>query len=458
VAFALWFVLSAVHWATPAGADQDLGWINGTRSSNGLSALAQDSPLDSVARSHTEEMMSRGSLYHSSNLAGTIGNIHPDWETIGENVGVGPSAGSIEAAFMRSADHRVNVLGTFNLAGTATMVGPDGRVWITEEFVQVPAGRAAAPTRQQRGPAPAPHAAETSTPSGPSAPPTAERPRQREPAPSPRPAAAAAAPSPDGGGYWLVGEDGGVFSFGDAPFMGSLGGKQLNAPVAAVAATPAQRVVHVDRHGERERLEVTRRGYWLVGADGGVFSFGDAPFLGSLAGMPLSAPMVAAAPSRDGHGYWLVDSRGGVFSLGNAAFMGSVGGVVLNAPVAAVAPTPDGGGYWLVGADGGVFAFGDAPFMGSLVGVPLNAPIASVVSTPDGGGYWLVGADGGVFAFGDAPFMGSLAGKRLNAPVAAATSAPEGSGYSLVGADGGVFSFGSTPFATSAAGPGSPPA
>ena len=27
----------------------------------------------------------------------------------------------------------------------------------------------------------------------------------------------------NGGGYWLVGGDGGVFAFGNAPFFGSLG-------------------------------------------------------------------------------------------------------------------------------------------------------------------------------------------------------------------------------------------
>jgi hypothetical protein len=30
--------------------------------------------------------------------------------------------------------------------------------------------------------------------------------------------------TPDNGGYWFVASDGGVFSFGDAPFSGSLGG------------------------------------------------------------------------------------------------------------------------------------------------------------------------------------------------------------------------------------------
>ncbi|MCZ7525967.1 MAG: DUF4607 domain-containing protein [Acidimicrobiia bacterium] len=40
-------------------------------------------------------------------------------------------------------------------------------------------------------------------------------------------------------------------------------------------------------------------GYRLVGADGGVFAFGDASFLGSMAGAPLNGPILAAAPTPD---------------------------------------------------------------------------------------------------------------------------------------------------------------
>ena len=39
------------------------------------------------------------------------------------------------------------------------------------------------------------------------------------------------------------------------------------------------------------------RGYWIVGQDGAVYSYGDATFLGSLVGYGLAAPVVAAAPS-----------------------------------------------------------------------------------------------------------------------------------------------------------------
>ena len=94
------------------------------------------------------------------------------------------------------------------------------------------------------------------------------------------------AATPDGGGYWLVASDGGIFSFGDALFHGSTGGRQLNAPVVGMAATP------------------DGGGYWLLASDGGVFTFGDAQFYGSDGGM-LTSPAVAIAAARGGAGYWI---------------------------------------------------------------------------------------------------------------------------------------------------------
>ena len=85
---------------------------------------------------------------------------------------------------------------------------------------------------------------------------------------------------------------------------------------------------------------------------------------GSLAGHPLNAPIAHIVSTSDGHGYWLVASDGGIFAFGDAPFLGSMGGRPLNAPVVDMAPTPDGHGYWLVASDGGIFAFGDAAFTG----------------------------------------------------------------------------------------------
>ena len=159
----------------------------------------------------------------------------------------------------------------------------------------------------------------------------------------------------------------------------------------------------------------TEDGYWLAGADGGVFAFGDAGFHGSMGGKRIAAPVVGMAPTPGGGGYWLVGSDGGVFAFGDAGFHGSMGGKRIAAPVVGMAPTPTGRGYWLVASDGGVFAFGDARFAGSTGARRLAAPVVDLAATPTGGGYWLLGADGGIFAFGDADFRGSGAGTRRGA-------------------------------------------
>ena len=258
---------------------------------------------------------------------------------------------------------------------------------------------------------------------------------------SPSPTAfVAMAPTADGQGYWLAQAGGGVYSFGDAQFFGSLPGMHVApaAPITAMAVTPGG------------------KGYWLVGADGGVFAFGDAGFYGSLPGMGITpyGPIVAIASTPDGKGYWLLGADGGVFAFGDAKFSGP--GIDWLSPFEAIGGTSDGGydvvtshpgqiwqypgarrltsvpdastsplaaslsgaavsgsgnGGWQVGLDGGVFAFGDAGFYGSLpgMGVTPAAPIVGIARTPDSRGYWLLGADGGVFAFGDAGFYGSAA-------------------------------------------------
>ncbi len=150
-------------------------------------------------------------------------------------------------------------------------------------------------------------------------------------------------------------------------------------------------------------------GYWLVANDGGVFSFGDAAFHGSAGNIKLVKPVVGMAATPDGGGYWLVASDGGVFSFGDAAFYGSTGALRLAQPVTAMASTPDGHGYWLVASDGGVFSFGDAPFEGSLPGAGVAATGVAILPTLTGAGYLVVTADGRAVAFGDAPQFGDVA-------------------------------------------------
>ena len=75
---------------------------------------------------------------------------------------------------------------------------------------------------------------------------------------------------------------------------------------------------------------------------------------------------------RPGSGYWLLGADGGVFSFGDAAFHGSTGGdEASRRPSSAWRTTASGTGYWLLGGDGGVFAFGDADVHGSIPGTGL---------------------------------------------------------------------------------------
>jgi ribosomal protein L24E len=236
--------------------------------------------------------------------------------------------------------------------------------------------------------------------------------------------------SPSAGGYWLVGDDGGIFSY-NAPFLGSTGAMKLNQPIVAMAADP------------------DGKGYWFVASDGGIFAY-DAPFFGSTGATPLNKPIVGMAATPTGKGYWLVASDGGIFAFGDAAFSGSTGAITLNQPIVGMASSGTGKGYWLVASDGGIFAFGDAKFFGSTGGTNLAQPIAGMASSGTGKGYWFVAADGGIFAFGDAAFYGSAIGSSF--PVAGIAAARDGKGYSIVRADGSVANRGSAPSAGSLAG------
>jgi hypothetical protein len=231
-----------------------------------------------------------------------------------------------------------------------------------------------------------------------------------------------------GQGYWMVASDGGVFSFGDARFVGSAGSQSLNKPIVAMTPTPSG------------------LGYWMVSSDGGLFAFGDAPFVGSAGSVPLTKPIVSMAATPSGRGYWMVASDGGVFGYGDAKFYGALSKLTLSKPIVSIVASPSGRGYWLLASDGGIFAFGDAKFFGSTGDLLLNKPIVSMAPTKTGKGYWLVGTDGGIFAYGDATFYGSTGAIPLNKPIVGMTTTPFGKGYWMVASDGGIFSFGDAQF------------
>ena len=192
-----------------------------------------------------------------------------------------------------------------------------------------------------------------------------------------------------GHGYWLAGSNGSVYALGDASSYGSLaayrlGSAQFPAPIVGIAHT------------------IDQGGYWLVGSNGSIYTFGDARYFGSLGGYRMGSPQVpapiagiaatpfyasspGALPSPGGEGYWLVGTNGSVYTFGDAEYFGSLGGYRMGSPqlptpIAGIAPTPDGKGYWLVGTNGAAHAFGDAVALGSLGGARLPAAISAAAA------------------------------------------------------------------------------
>ena len=217
------------------------------------------------------------------------------------------------------------------------------------------------------------------------------------------------------------------------------------------------------RHGSRSSAPRPRsrrpangpiHGYWMATSVGAVLTNGAAVSYGSPAGLALTAPIVALVPTPDRKGYWMVGADGGVFTYGDAALLRLDRCRCTSTSRSwAWPPRSDGKGYWLVAADGGVFAYGDAAFQGSLGGTRAQRPdrrhgrqrdrrllagrLPTAACSPtarprstarpaastwsrrwsasrplaDGSGYYLVAADGGVFAY-NAPFFGSAAGDR----------------------------------------------
>ena len=68
----------------------------------------------------------------------------------------------------------------------------------------------------------------------------------------------------------------------------------MNQPIVSMTATPGG------------------HGYWLVASDGGVFSFGDAPFHGSIASVGSAA--IGLTVTKDGYQIIDADSVGHSFS------------------------------------------------------------------------------------------------------------------------------------------------
>lgn len=224
-----------------------------------------------------------------------------------------------------------------------------------------------------------------------------------------------------GNGYWQVATDGGVFTYGDATFRGTAGGRRHPQPIIGIVRT------------------ATGLGYWLFRADGVVIPFGDATHVGDLAGQTVPSPISAMAATRTRRGYWLFHRNGIVRKFGDAQDHGEP---TSSGTFVGAAATPTGLGYWMVEHDGDVHAFGDAAPYGDLRGQTLTAPVVALAATITGRGYLLLQADGKVHAFGDAPALTYGGTRRLTADAVSITVNETGRGYWVTDTAGNVLAHG----------------
>jgi len=367
--------------------------VSADRTSAGLLPLVVDASLTGIARRWSDHLLATSTLAHNPSLGAELPS---DWLAFGENVGVGHGAAALNTAFLASAPHRANILGDYNRIGVGVSTAPDGRDYVTLDFEKV--------------------AGSVSTASSPRAP-LACGPTRALLAPDPR----------AGAGYQVLGDDGGVFAFGRAPFLGSVPGLGVDTTATHLALTPDQ------------------RGYWVLGADGGVFSFGDAHYEGSVPAIGAHTAAVSLVPTPSGLGYWVLGRDGSVFSFGDAPRLAlSAGTRVIGRAVDLVA-TRSGRGYWVLDAQGRVTSVGDARPHGSLPTSGIEARAVSMAATSSGNGYWVLGSDGGVFSFGDARYHGSVPGQCASAQGVGLVATSTGSGYYVLAGDGRVFGFGDAP-------------
>ena len=111
-----------------------LNLINRERYQRGMEPLAMVPSVRDVARGWSGVMATEGTLRHNPNFSGQIAAAVPNWQRLGENVGVGGNVSALHTAFMNSPQHRDNVLGNFQWVGVGVRWA-GSKLWVTVNFV-----------------------------------------------------------------------------------------------------------------------------------------------------------------------------------------------------------------------------------------------------------------------------------------------------------------------------------
>jgi uncharacterized protein YkwD len=125
--------------------------LTAERAAHHLAPLAAAADLTRVARTWAAQMAAAHEVAQNPDLQDEAGK----WVSLGENVGMGPDAASIDKAFLTSPSHRANLLATdYTQVGIGAAVAADGTVFVVEDFRRPPSvAPAARPSPRQTPPA-----------------------------------------------------------------------------------------------------------------------------------------------------------------------------------------------------------------------------------------------------------------------------------------------------------------
>lgn len=182
------FVPVAAH-GDPGEEAQIVSMINSLRARHGVRSVAVHGELRALANDWAQRMRDAVNYFHSP----LAGRVTADWITVGENVGAEAGVVEIQRAFEASPSHLATLVDPrFNYVGVGVAWGPDGTIYVVQEFMEL--AESAPSARPASGSAQLPRR----TPASPSATPA---PRAAAPAPAPAPPPPPPPPPPEPSRY-----------------------------------------------------------------------------------------------------------------------------------------------------------------------------------------------------------------------------------------------------------------
>ena len=104
---------------------------NDARTNHDIRVYAVERDLTAVAQRWANWMASHHEMRHNPYLTSQVQN----WQSVGENVGCGPTEPNIQRAFMGDTYHRDNILSRdFTQVGIGTARDNHGRLYVDEVF------------------------------------------------------------------------------------------------------------------------------------------------------------------------------------------------------------------------------------------------------------------------------------------------------------------------------------